>query len=219
MGFVIAVSGAVGGIGTSTFAYALALQARPDVVLIDARSDGTPLDLLIGAETEPGTRWHQIHVSRTDLDADMVLSALPEWQGIRFLSASRQGTAQAAALDVLTTTLRGDDHTLVVDVSARSSMLDLLQPDLHVLCVPNTIYGLGAALPSMRDDTVLVVMRSLTEDFRADDLGKYVPQPRLGVVEPQREIAMAMRARMPLPPKSSVMRAAADVMTRLHHAE
>ena len=72
MGSVITVSGAVGGVGTSTLAYAIASQLPQSAVLIDAQPSGTPIELLIGGESEPGTRWHQIHVATPDIDPKTV---------------------------------------------------------------------------------------------------------------------------------------------------
>lgn len=212
MGSVIAVSGAVGGIGTSTLAYALALQAGSAAVLIDARPSGVPLELLIGGESEPGTRWHQIHIANAGIDPATVRNALPQWNGVRFLSANRFGTAHLPALTHLVTVLRNVPGQLIVDVDARSSILDALQPDLHVLMVPNTIYGLGAAVPCLREHTALVIVRTHLEDFRTEEIGRYLSQPVYGTIEHERSVWVALRARAPLPMNASVMKTAQHII-------
>lgn len=218
MGSVIAVSGAVGGVGTSTLAYAIALQGAPSAVLIDAQSSGTPLELLIGGESAPGTRWHQIQISTSAIDSETIMSALPEWNGVRFLSASRSGTVHQPALTHLVSSLRGSVEHIVIDVPARSALLDALQPDVHIMVIPNTIYGLGAAVGSLREDTKLAVVRSQLEDFRAYEITQYVAQTSLGVLEHERSVWMALRARAALPTNSSVMRLAAQVVAKVADA-
>ena len=206
MGLVVTVSGAVGGIGTSTFAYALALQQPERAVLIDAQPAGTPLDLLIGAEAEPGTRWRHVHVT-ADIGPETIRAALPSWQRIRFLSADRERTANAAALLHLVSALRADD-LVILDIDARNPVLETLQPDLRVLLVPTTIYGLGAAL--CVEGAVPVLVETMPADFSVHDFAQYLP----GVATFNHELAVwqLMRETSMPPLTSSVMRAAAAVM-------
>lgn len=218
MSQVIAVSGAVGGIGASTLSYAIALQSASTSMLIDAQAAGVPLEVLIGGEAQPGTRWHQIHLSSAAIDPVVVLNALPQWNGVRFLSANRFGTAHLPALAHLVAAMRDSCDRIVIDVNARSSLLDAVQADVHVLIVPNTIYGLGAAVASMRDNTVLVVTRTHLEDFRAVEIGRYLTQPVLGVIEHERSVWMALRHRAAIPAQASVMRIAAQLTTRFSDA-
>ena len=96
----------------------------------------------------------------------------------------------------------------------RSSLIDTIHPDLHVLVVPNTIYGLGAAVPALRENTSLLVVRTQLEDFRPEEISRYLSQPVLGVIQHERSVWMALRARKALPTDSSVMRSAALLVTR-----
>lgn len=217
MGYVIAVCGAVGGIGASTLAYALALQAPTASVLIDARRFGTPLDLLIGAEENPGTRWHQIHVATPDIAVETVLAALPTWNGLRFLSSSAQGTVHQPAFMHLVNVLR-EQCNVVIDIDARSELIDLLHPDLHIVAVPNTIYGLGGAVAAIRSESELVVMRTQLEDFRAEQFSRYLPNPVLGVVDFDRAVWIALRTREPIPGKTALMRVAESIVKRFADA-
>lgn len=218
MGSVIAVSGAVGGIGASTLAYAIASQVPQSSVLIDARTSGVPLELLIGGEAEPGTRWHQIHISTPDIDPETVLAALPEWNGVRFLSSNAQGVVHQPAFLHIVSVLREHCQFVVIDIGARSELLEALQPDLHVLAVPNTIYGLGAAVASLRQNTELVVTRSHLEDFRPDELARYLQQPSLGTIEIERTVWLALRTRSALPTNTTVMKTADRIIMRLADA-
>ena len=218
MGSVITVSGAVGGVGTSTLAYAIASQLPQSAVLIDAQPSGTPIELLIGGESEPGTRWHQIHVATPDIDPETVLAALPSWNGLRFLSANVHGTAHQPALSHLVDALRRRCELVVVDVDARSDLIDVIQPDLRLLAVPNTIYGLGAAVAAVHADTEIVVMRSHLEDFRPEEIGKYIGNPIHGPVEIERVVWLALRTRSPLPMNTSVMQVADQLVTRIANA-
>lgn len=211
MGSVVAVSGAVGGIGTSTLAYAIALQQPGSSVLLDAQPDGAPLDLVIGAERESGTRWRHVHVT-TSIDAGAVLAALPVWHGVHFLSCDREATAHAGALVHIVDALR-DEHLVVLDIDARSQVIERIRPDLHVLLVPNTIYGLGAALGSMPGARTLVVVDAPFPDFTARDVQQYLPQPSLAVLRHERSVWQAMRNAAVPPGSSSVMAVAKAVMT------
>lgn len=214
MGSVIAVSGAVGGAGASTFAYALALQHPDTSVLIDARISGAPLELLIGGESEPGTRWHHIHVASDDIAPETILAALPLWNGVRFLSASAKGGAHQPAIVHLVSVLRRHCEFVIIDIDARSELFGLLRPELQLLVVPPTIYGLGGAVAALQNGTEVVLARAQLEDFRPDELARYLPNRWFGPVEMERAVWQSMRTRAPLPITSSVMRVAEHVIAR-----
>jgi MinD-like ATPase involved in chromosome partitioning or flagellar assembly len=209
MGLVVTVSGAVGGIGTSTFAYALALQQQGASVLMDVQPDGAPLDLVIGAERESGTRWRQVHVT-TDIKTDAVLAALPQWQGVHFLSSDREATANPGALVHLVEALR-EDHLVVLDIDARNPAIESIRPDARVLLVPNTIFGLGAALATVTLASSVVIVASPLPDLTTSDLQRYLPQSSCAVLQHERGVWQAMRNGMTPPTSSSVMTAAKAV--------
>ena len=217
MGYVITVSGAVGGIGASTLSYAIAMQSPSTSVLIDGRRNGVPLDLLICAEHQPGTRWHQIHIAAPDIDVDTVLAALPTWNGLHFLSSSTQGVIHQPAFLYLVDVLR-EHCDVVVDIDARSELLDALRADLSVLAVPSTIYGLGGAVAAIRPESELVVMRAPLEDFRPQEFDRYLPNPVLGIVDCDRAVWMAMRAGEPIPSNTALMRVADAIVKRFADA-
>ena len=209
MGLVVTVSGAVGGIGTSTFAYALALQQPAATVLIDAQPNGTPIDLLIGAERETGTRWRQVHVT-TEIDSATVLAALPKWQSVHVLSSDREATANMSALGHLVAALR-EEHMIVLDIDARNPIVETVQPDLRVLLVPTTIYGLAAALASVSLGSVVVVVESSLADFTEADLRRYLPQASVAGFRHERGVWQSLRNATPPSMNTSVMNAAQAV--------
>ncbi|MFC2549478.1 MAG: pilus assembly protein CpaE, partial [Corynebacterium matruchotii] len=77
---VIAVTGAVGGAGTSTLAVALALQLHEIVptVLVDADPVSPGMDLLLGCETTGGIRWADLSFRSGSIAAADLIAALPE---------------------------------------------------------------------------------------------------------------------------------------------
>lgn len=92
-GSLVAVVGAAGGCGTSTVAAALAIRAaahgsttgratgravgQDRVLLVEANSRGTGLDLLLGMELEPGLRVEDVRSELGGPDADALWSAVP----------------------------------------------------------------------------------------------------------------------------------------------
>ena len=72
--------------------------------------------------------------------------------------------------------------------------------------VPPTELGAG--------HTSLLVVRTQLEDFRSDEISRYLSQSVLGVIQHERSVWMALRARKALPTDSSVMRSAALLVAR-----
>ncbi|WKE51167.1 septum formation initiator [Corynebacterium tuberculostearicum] len=99
----IAVVGASGGVGTSTFAAALArTQCAADgrALLVDAHPCSGGLDLLLGVEAEPGARWPELTVGDGSIDAADLYRALPSTpDGVAVLSAARSTVADPFRLD------------------------------------------------------------------------------------------------------------------------
>lgn len=121
---VVAVTGASGGVGASCLCVALAVSAARsggDAVLVDADPHGGGLDLLLGAEDEPGARWSDLLSGQgaLTLPASAIAAALdhvPQVGGVRVLSCSRWG-APAPSRAALSAVLRSPLAPLVlVDV-------------------------------------------------------------------------------------------------------
>ena len=122
-GAVVAVVGGSGGVGASTLAAGLALDAarggRSAAVLeVDEGSGG--IDLLLGAERAPGWRWPRLVGARGEVGD--VRSLLPRVSGVPFVAMGRGETAGPlpgdAVVAVLGTLAR--HHDLVVVDAGRA---------------------------------------------------------------------------------------------------
>jgi len=122
-GQVVGVAGGCGGAGASTFAAALALRAgsaSSRVTLVDADPAGGGIDVLLGVEATPGTRWPDLRASRGVVAADALADALPRADGVAVLSWVSGGEARpvralpAEAMEaVLSAAIRGSDLVVV----------------------------------------------------------------------------------------------------------
>ena len=130
----VAVVGACGGVGTSTFAAALArvMARQSTVTLVDAVDASGGLDLLLGVEYAAGARWPDLNVggqaksggaaiSAADLRAALPTTA----DGIAVLSAARAsgGVADSfrldrSAVDAVVTSLAEGGAGAVIDMPA-----------------------------------------------------------------------------------------------------
>ncbi len=120
-GPVVAVVGAGGGSGASTFAATLAAVATTRnlrVLLVDTDTRSGGLDVLIGVEDEPGPRWRDLAQSRGRLAAQALADSLPARGDLHVLAWGREPgpppspDVVAAVLDAAS---RGFD-LVVVDV-------------------------------------------------------------------------------------------------------
>lgn len=91
-GVLVAVVGAVGGCGVSTLAAAIAVRAADfgRALLVEADPRGTGIDLILGAESEPGLRIEDVRAELGGPDPDALWGAVPEIvTGCRVLARSR----------------------------------------------------------------------------------------------------------------------------------
>lgn len=213
MAHVLAVSGAVGGIGCSTFAYALALQSRHPCLLIDGQPDGVPLDVLIGAEDVAGTRWSQVRVASDAILGTSIVAALPEWNSVHVLSADRLATADFRALPVIVEAMRRDGHDVVLDLPPHAAA----PADRRILLLPPTLLGVAAAARRLDADTWCVISEASWTDFPSAHAERYLDAEQVGVVRRQRAVALAAAACAPPPAGTDLMRVAAQVWERVEH--
>lgn len=218
MGFVITVSGAVGGVGTSTFAFALALQPDGPRVLIDAQPDGAPLDVLLGAEAVPGARWSGVRLTSPDVTLSTVLGALPVLHGVHVLASDRDAVADPSAVTLLVSALRAECELLVIDAPLRAPLVDAVQPDLRLLLMPPTVAGLGAALLTTSAGLGVVAVDIGHPSLPIGRLHEYLEHPVVGSVRWQRSVTAAAEAGMVPPGSCDVMRLAALLWEGLAHA-
>jgi len=91
-GELIAVIPGSGGVGASTFSVNLGFRAVQQgfrTLLVDADPLGGGIDLVLGAEEVGGTRWPEVDPGGGRIAAQTLDSALPEFQGLKFLSHAR----------------------------------------------------------------------------------------------------------------------------------
>lgn len=198
-GQLLAVVGAVGGVGSSTCAAALAVTAAADglrTMLVDGDLRGGGLDLLLGAEHLDGWRWPQLahatgHVG--DLSGQ-----LPYVDGVDLLTGVRGGLVQGGLVQgghpatpieigaeqlatVLRSTTRSHDLTIVdlprwlspeVLETARRAELTLLvvRADLRGLAAAREV---AAWLPSAGTQVLLRGRRvaGMSPDLVEESLG------------------------------------------------
>lgn len=98
-GRMLAVAGAHGGAGTSTFAVCAALKAAATqtTVLIEADPHGPGLDLLVSPTTDTGLTVDGVHAPSGDLDGTELVEALPRREGLAIAAVNRQPAAAAGA--------------------------------------------------------------------------------------------------------------------------
>lgn len=100
---VIALTGARGGLGTTTIllllARAMAAEGR-GVAIVDLDPAGG-IDLMMGEGVRPGLRWRDLPEREGAYHPERLAEALPRWSGIRFLTGDPRGgpvsARQAAA--------------------------------------------------------------------------------------------------------------------------
>lgn len=91
-GRLLAVVGAVGGCGTSTLAAALAVRASAlgRALLVETDPRGTGIDLVLGAESQPGLRVEDVRAELGGPDPDALWEAVPlVGSGCRVLARAR----------------------------------------------------------------------------------------------------------------------------------
>ncbi|GAA1824693.1 septum site-determining protein Ssd [Microlunatus capsulatus] len=144
-GRLLALTGASGGVGTSTAAAALALVAARDgtrAALVDLDERGGGLDLLLGAEQHEGWRWPRLSGARGFLGD--LHGQLPVVEGV----------------DVLATARLPDSGAPLTGEAVGAVLLSLLRSHaLVVVDLPREATA-GAAEVLRRAEEVLLVVRA-----------------------------------------------------------
>ena len=176
-GRLVAVTGGSGGVGSSTWATALAvvgarMGARTALVDLDERGGG--LDLLLGAEQLDGWRW-------------------PRLVGARgFLGDLRGQLPHTEGVDVLSTARPGADVGPLTAEPVRAVLLSLLRSHtLVVVDLPRDL-GVGAAEALRQADEVLLLVRA---DVRGVAAGREVARPLAGQCSSLRVLTRTGRLR------------------------
>jgi secretion/DNA translocation related CpaE-like protein len=151
-GSTVAVIGGCGGAGASTFAVALAVTIARETaaVLVDGDGLGGGLDVVLGAEQQPGARWPDLAATRGRLGAAALAQALVQVADLAVLSWDRSGSvdvAPPAAAAVMDAAVRAFPW-VVVDLPRRfdaTSMAFASAADVVMMVVPATVRATAAA--------------------------------------------------------------------------
>ncbi len=232
---VVGVAGACGGAGASTLAAALALRAGASstVTLIDADPAGGGIDVLLGIEKNPGTRWPDLRGSRGVVAASVLADALPRADAVAVLSwvaAAGGPPLPVEAMDaVLSAAVRGSD-LVVVDLprSADAAADHAASRSSHVvLVVPASVRAVAAAASALARwsdagaDVGLVVRHPGPADLTPAAVAEALDRPLLGVLPVDAGLAhLGDRGRFVRALRRSPVGAAAgEIASRLRAAE
>ncbi|MCZ2803908.1 septum formation initiator [Modestobacter sp. VKM Ac-2983] len=189
-GWLTVIGGACGGAGASTLATALAVAAGGavdgGVLLVDGDGWGAGLDLLLGAEREPGLRWPELVGVSGRVAGPALAAALPEAAGVAVLSASREDPQEppAEALLAVCAGARASGCAVVLDLPVRSPAAEALlaEADLGVLLVPARLRAGAAARALLEGDprpwsAALVVSRPVPGGLSRGQVADVVGRP------------------------------------------
>lgn len=164
MSELVAVVGAVGGVGASTLAALLATHrsVRGPTAVVDLQDPGG-IETLLGIEDRPGLRWPELRQVRGELAAEDLTGQLPRWRDVAVLSATRGGGASTAAIVPVCRALQAH-HMVVLDVPPwrLAALADLLTGGRAVLVTGQDVCGVAAALtvlPALRNMRTELVLR------------------------------------------------------------
>jgi secretion/DNA translocation related CpaE-like protein len=177
----VGVLGGRGGCGVSSLACALAVTAARlgrRTTLIDGDPLGGGLDVLLGAERDPGPRWPALACSQGRLSSAALEESLPRPHGVSLLSWDRAGAGLVrlpaeAMRSVLAAARRGGgvvvlDLPRVADDAVSEALARL---DLGLLVVPGELRALASARQVVATAGTLVAdLRVVARGVGADGL-------------------------------------------------
>ena len=148
--YVVGVVGGSGGAGASVLAAALALAARRrgEVCLVDLDPGSGGLDLVLGAEDEPGVRWPELASVSGLLEAEALRSALPRAHGVDVLSVDRSGedAVPVRSVPAVIDSVRAAYDVVLLDLPrCRPDLLDAAVRSCDVVLLVATADVRGAA--------------------------------------------------------------------------
>lgn len=217
----VGVVGGRGGAGVSTLCAAVAVRAAATgrrVILVDADPLAGGLDLVLGCEAEEGLRWADVAVTRGQVSADALRSALPRASGVSVLSWDRSPPVSAApnVVHSLVTAARRGSDLVVVDLPRRLDGVAseaLSACDMVLLLCPADVRaaaGAGqllAALRSLCADIRLVVRPGPGTDVSPDSLADHLGVPLLGSWPTRRSLERTVNEGLGPLPRGSLARA------------
>ncbi|MET3961616.1 secretion/DNA translocation related CpaE-like protein [Marmoricola sp. OAE513] len=167
-GVMVGVVGGSGGVGSTTFAAALAVSCASgsDTMLVDLDPYGGGVDRVIGVEATDGIRWEQLAEAAGRFSARSLRDALPRRGSLSVLcwSADRAASLSAQTVRSALSAGRRGHQVVVIDLPRAPDPIgdEVLARCDHVVLVSSmTVPGLAAAalvarrLPADRTGVVI----------------------------------------------------------------
>ena len=184
----IGVLGGCGGAGASMLAAVLAARAAAEVgpaFLIDCDPVGGGLDVLLGCERTPGSRWSQVRLRGGSLDPAVLRDCLPCWHRVSVLAVDDPSALDPDAL-VRIVAAAASAGPVVLDLArwvspVRVAALDCC--DLAVLVSPAEVRAVtaGAAIAGALDPSRAgLVVRGSATSLPAGRIADLLGLPVLG---------------------------------------
>jgi len=208
-GRALAVIGGRGGAGASVFVAAVgltALRTGQSALLIDCDPLGGGLDLVLGAESEQGLRWPDMHLRAGRVAASSLHDALPSrtrgTSRLTVLSGARKGVAPAPdAVAAVLEAGRRAGETVVCDLPRTldpAAQAVLSRADLTVIVVPGEVRAcvsarlLAERLTDLGTQPQLVVRGPSPGALHPSQVAKAVNIPLLTAMRPEPHLAHAL---------------------------
>lgn len=191
---VVGVVGGSGGVGASVLSCAVAVRAAAagrSALLVDGCRLSGGIDVLLGAEQEPGLRWPDLAAVRGELDGLELAHRLPAAEGVPILAFDRRrdvSLPSGAVQEVLEASIAVHD-VVVVDLPAPDQpVFEQLAElaDLVVLVCGRGVAELAAAsavapLVMVQAEAVVLCVRTAGRGIElADDVSEALELPLLG---------------------------------------
>jgi secretion/DNA translocation related CpaE-like protein len=208
-GKVLAVLGARGGAGASVFSVAVSLTALgqgDNTLLIDCDPRGGGLDLVLGAENEPGLRWPDMQLSAGRVAASSLHMALPTRRKgnarMTLLSGARKGEGPAPdAVAAVVEAGRRTGEIVVCDVPRQLDMAAwaaIDRCDLAVIVTPAEVRAaltakqLAKELKARGVNPQLIVRGPAPGGLQPADVTNAADVPALAAMKPEPRLAVSL---------------------------
>jgi secretion/DNA translocation related CpaE-like protein len=183
---VVAVRSGAGGVGVSTLCVGLALggaaQAKK-VALIDADPYGGGVDLLMGAENNPGWRWDKLRNAVGQI-AD-ISSMLPRSDSVTLVSMERKNPSPIPpqAFEAVVDCLARSHHLVIIDAGRVGIPLDTVSKS--VVVTTKSVRALAATRLVVEENICResgLVVRQLGGSLHAREASRALGLPLIGVI-------------------------------------
>lgn len=193
---LVVLTGARGGLGTSTFLLHLARACAAcslRVALVDADPAGG-LGLLIGEDLVPGLHWADLPDDESAFRPERLVSVLPTWLGMPVLTGDgRGGPSSLEAVGPALEALRATHDVVLLDLPRGASappgacVLLVSALDLRSVVAAEALATRLSAAGDLEDMQVLA--RLIGEDVGVEELAVVVGAPVLATIPQDRAVA------------------------------